>query len=356
MRLTEPHRGKRTRRGLALVAAPALVVGLVWPAPSSTATESESRDSQAAKSARASAPYASQAVNTDNGRMASLREYWTPKRMANAVPADRITRQALKNQTAASRTVPEPGKPSTLANSVAPSTPDGAANQRRIRKSKTIGKVFFKTRKGVDMVCSGAAINSKRKNMVMTAGHCVNGGRGKAWHKRWIFVPGYGPGNKARHGIYPATRLVALKGWIKRSNFNYDVALALVKPGRGTKKRLVRKVGGYGLQTGKRVRRKLTAIGYSQLGYKGDKQKKCRRKTHRRPRTRQIAMRCRVLTPGASGGPWVKGHVRVKKGKRSFVNGVNSNINRRRNPTRIRSPYFGKDVRRMYRAYRTKKR
>ncbi|MDN5853078.1 MAG: hypothetical protein L0K86_09570 [Actinomycetia bacterium] len=356
MRLTEPRRGPRSRQALAIIAAPALIVGLATPTTASSASTSESSDNQTATPTKKSAPYLSKSVNSSNARMAKLRDYWTPERMANAVPADKLTRQALKRQTAASRTRPERVKPSTLANSVAPSgQQDGTTQRRRLRKSKTIGKVFFRTRKGVDMVCSGAAVNSRRKNMVMTAGHCVNGGRGKGWHKRWIFVPGYGPGRRARHGIYPATRLVALRGWIKRSNFNYDVAIALVKPGRGTNKKLVRKVGGYGLQTGRSYRRKLTAIGYSQLGYKGDKQKKCRRRTHRRPHTRQIAMRCRVLTPGASGGPWVKGRIRIKKRSHSYINGVNSNINRRRHPTRIRSPHFGRAVRKMYRAYRNKK-
>ena len=357
MRLSEPHRGRRTRRTLAAVTAPMLVVGLALPAASNSATPSESGETESATpSPERAVPYASKSVNNSNSRMASLREYWTPERMANAVPADRLTRQALKHQTAGSRVLPERVKPETLSDSVAPSGADSSARKKKIRKSKTIGKVFFKTRKGVDMVCSGAAVNSKRKNMVMTAGHCVNGGRGKGWHKRWIFVPGFGPNRKARNGIYPATTMVSLKGWIKRSNFNYDVAIALVKPGRGTKKKLVRKVGGYGLQTGRSYKRRMTAIGYSQLGYKGDKQKKCRRKTHRRPRSRQLAMKCRVLTPGASGGPWVKGRVRIKKRKHSHINGVNSNINRRRKPTRIRSPYFGRDVRKMYRAYRTKKR
>ncbi|HLR84717.1 MAG TPA: hypothetical protein VK059_07180 [Nocardioidaceae bacterium] len=354
MRLTEPRRG-RSRRALAIIAAPALIVGLATPMTASSATTSESNDNRTAVPTKKRTPYLSKAVNNSQSRMAGLRQYWTPERMANAVPADRLTRQALKHQTPASRARPEPVKPSTLAKPAAASGQNSAA-RRKLRKSKTIGKVFFRTARGVDMVCSGAAINSKRKNMVITAGHCLNGGRGKAWHRRWIFVPGYGPGRKARHGIYPATRLVALRGWIKRSNFNFDVGLALVKPGRGTKKRLVRKVGGYGLQTGKGFRRKVTAIGYSQVRFKGDKQKKCRRKTHRRPRTRQLAMRCRVLTPGASGGPWVKGRIRLKKGSRSFVNGVNSNINRPRRPTRIRSPYFGRAVRKMYRAYRTKAR
>ncbi|UPK74517.1 hypothetical protein MU582_19075 [Nocardioidaceae bacterium SCSIO 66511] len=356
MRLTQPTRGRRVRRVVAVAAAPALVAGLALPATMATASEStaEAGNDPARKTAEP-VPYASQTVNLAAARAQSAAEYWTPERMANAVPGDRITRQAAKHQPSASRTAPEPTRPQLVSKAALPSSPD--ARKKKVRKSKTIGKVFFKTRKGVNMVCSGAAINSKRKNMVMTAGHCVHGGRGKGWHKKWIFVPGYGPGNTAPNGVYGATTKVAMKGWIKRSNFNYDTALALVKPVKFTKKKLVKNVGGYGLQVGRSHKRRLAAVGYSQLGRKGDKQTSCRKRSHRAVHGKQIKLRCHNLTPGSSGGPWIKGKVRIGKKKRSALNGVVSNgVGKRKHPKFIRSPYFDRKVLKMYKAYRKKKR
>ncbi|MGH8879571.1 MAG: trypsin-like serine peptidase [Stackebrandtia sp.] len=346
MRLKLPPRGRRVQQALAVGAAPALVMGLALVAISNPANASHTDTQSNASPDRAKPAFVSKSVSDQTSRAARLREYWTPERMANAVPADRLTQGAVPTAAPSTDTM----KATTGSQPVQPTA--AASSARKVRKSKTIGKVFFKTRSGIDMVCSGAAVNSKAKNMVMTAGHCVHSGPGKGWHKNWIFVPGYGPGNTARNGIYPATRLVALRGWIKKENFNDDVALALVKPGRGTNTKLVRKVGGYGTQFGRSYRRTMTAIGYSQLGFKGDKQKHCRKMTHRRRGTGQIEMRCRVLTPGASGGPWVKGKVAAGKG---FVNGINSNVNKRRHPTVIRSSYFGKDVYRMYQSFRKTK-
>lgn len=348
MRLTLPPRGRRVQQVLAIGAAPALVAGLAFVATSNpaTAAHDSSEPSAADRSPRV---WSSDAGSADAASGAErLRAYWTPKRMANAVPADRIAARVARTQGRTTESASaQRMKPTAAAQPALPTAPAGA----KVLKSKTIGKVFFRSG-GKDMVCSGAAVNSKRKNMVMTAGHCVHGGPGRGWHKKWIFVPGYGPGHRAPNGIYPKTRLVALKGWIKRGNFNDDAAIALVRPGKGTRKKLVKKVGGFGAQFGRSRHRRLAAVGYSELGYRGDKQKSCRKRTHRLRKTGQIEMRCRVLTPGSSGGPWVKGKVRKGRG---YINGVNSNVNRRRHPTKMRSPYFGRDVFRMYKAFRNKR-
>ena len=334
-------------------AAPALVTGLALVATSNPATASPGTTEPTASADRIAERLGDQIVTytpkqSATSRTQSLAAYWTAERMANAIPADRVARQSMRGQDATAPAESDQMEPVTASEPVLPAAPAGA----KVRKSKTIGKVFFR-QGGKNMVCSGAAVNSKRKNMVMTAGHCVHGGRGKHWSKKWIFVPGYGPGNRAPNGIYPMTRFGALKGWTKHSNFNADVAIALVKPGRGTNKKLVKKVGGYGAQFGKSKHRRLAAIGYSQLGYKGDKQKHCRKRTHKLRGTKQIEMRCRVLTPGASGGPWVKG--KAAKGK-GYINGVNSNVNKRRHPTKIRSAYFGRKIFRLYKAFRNVKR
>lgn len=349
MRLTLPPRGRRVQQALAIGAAPALVLGLALVATPNSANASSTATERNAAPEKSKPVYMSKSVKPQQSRTARLREYWTPKRMANAIPADRLTRHAITTMTPQEAARDRAMKPVTESQPVLPTGADG--NARKVRKSRTIGKVFFKTHAGVSMVCSGSAVNSKAKNMVMTAGHCVNGGKGKGWHKKWIFVPGWGKSHKAKRGIYPATRLVALRGWIKHSNFNDDVALALVKPGRGTNKKLVKKVGGYGAQFGRSHHRRLAAIGYSVVGFSGDKQKHCRKWTHRRFGG-SIEMRCRVLTGGASGGPWIKGKAANGKG---YINGVNSNVNKTHHPTVIRSSYFASDVRHMYRAFRKKK-
>ena len=341
MRLTLPPRGRRAQRTLAVSAAPALVLGLALTAPAHSATASPAPTPSASPD-HDRPVYLSHPLDNRASARTTTGTYWTPERMAHAVPADRLTRDAITHASPGDR------MPATTA--ARPAAPAPAGGAAKTHKSQTIGKVFFTTEGGVDMVCSGSAVNSKAKNMVMTAGHCVNGGKGKSWYHRWIFVPGYGPGNRTPNGLYRAKRLISLAGWVKHSNLNDDVGIALVKPVRGTKKKLVKNVGGYGVQFGRSGHRKLAAIGYSQVNYKGDKQKNCRKWTHRRKHDKfQLVMRCHVLTGGASGGPWVKG--KAIKGQ-GLVNGVNSTNNDLHHPTKIRTPYFGRDVFRMYNAFR----
>ena len=58
----------------------------------------------------------------------------------------------------------------------------------------TTGKVFF-TLGGVNYVCSGAATSSTNRDVVTTAGHCVNEGPG-AFATNWAFVPAYNNGSR----------------------------------------------------------------------------------------------------------------------------------------------------------------
>ena len=94
--------------------------------------------------------------------------------------------------------------------------------------SPTNGKVFFRNQQdGRDYVCSGSAVNSASKRLVITAGHCVHGGPGETWHANWVFVPGYdhGPGPEA---TFAAASFRAFDEWITHGasgrGFSSDVA------------------------------------------------------------------------------------------------------------------------------------
>ncbi len=95
-----------------------------------------------------------------------------------------------------------------------------------------IGKVFVRSKSGgVVFTCSGSAINNAGKNMVLTAGHCVYGG-GNFYigaNYNWFFVPGYQNGN-APYGQWQAKTIATNNAWINKSNFNFDVGIALMFP------------------------------------------------------------------------------------------------------------------------------
>ncbi|MEV4243674.1 hypothetical protein AB0J63_09720 [Streptosporangium canum] len=92
------------------------------------------------------------------------------------------------------------GKPGTVA-------PIGeekktAAKIKNINLPKTIGKVFFVDADKNLKWCSGTSIQSKYRNLVSTAGHCVyDEGKNASVADNWVFVPAYYQG-KTPYGIF----------------------------------------------------------------------------------------------------------------------------------------------------------
>ncbi|HXT94053.1 MAG TPA: serine protease [Trebonia sp.] len=95
-----------------------------------------------------------------------------------------------------------------------------------------VGKVFF-TLNDVDYVCSGALVGGARPDVVLTAAHCVTGGRGPngttAWATNWMFIPGYSDG-QAPYGEYTARRFFATSDWSGPTGGHeqYDVAFVQI--------------------------------------------------------------------------------------------------------------------------------
>ncbi|MFD1936190.1 trypsin-like serine peptidase [Nonomuraea mangrovi] len=92
---------------------------------------------------------------------------------------------------------PDDGKPGVVA-------PIGAATTggkvKNVNLPKTIGKVFFVDSKGDYRWCSATSVQSRHRNLVATAGHCVYE-RGRDVFAKWVFVPGYYQG-KAPFGVF----------------------------------------------------------------------------------------------------------------------------------------------------------
>ncbi|MHC5906327.1 trypsin-like serine peptidase [Streptomyces sp. S6] len=276
-------------------------------------------------------------------------EYWTPERMAAAVPPkavgdskvpDSVVEEAIGGATTGSE--PVAGKRVETA----PGAP-----KLKVTATQVVGKVFFRGSDGIDYVCSGSAVNSTNKNMVFTAGHCVHGGPGQGWASNWQFVPYYNYGNRP-YGTWWAETLVAFNGWVNSGNFGYDVGIVITSPNSSGE--LVNAVGGLGIQWNYPKDRFMVAMGYPASGaFDGQWQYFCSATTSQRSSSiaDQIKMPCN-MTGGSSGGPWLFGKDDNVYWS-GYVNGVNSNTERRDNPTEMRSPYFATWVGDAFNTYST---
>ncbi|MDI3329572.1 MAG: hypothetical protein QJR09_02405 [Micrococcus sp.] len=248
----------------------------------------------------------------------SVADYWTAERMESAIPADEPgrdhTEQGLGTLSSAS---PDQSGPPTVVAEPVPAADAPAADAPVSPQaypvedySPTNGKVFFRNLSdGRDYVCSGSAINSATKRLVVTAGHCVHGGPGGTWHANWVFAPGYdhGPGPEA---TFPAASFRAFDEWITYGasgrGFNSDVAFVTTEVNESGET-VVDAVGGHGLTTGGSPGFAATVFGYPVNLDAGERMWSCVGTTD----TQQIGS---YLFPsisgcgfggGSSGGPWL---------------------------------------------------
>ena len=115
--------------------------------------------------------------------------YWTPERVAHAVPRE-VSPKGLH--------VPQAGKPPGPGGGGGSGTTGGTTGAAWTGSGKvklTTGKVLF-TMAGVDYVCSGSVAldASSSTSLVLTAGHCVYDETNRAFATNWMFVPDYEDG------------------------------------------------------------------------------------------------------------------------------------------------------------------
>lgn len=266
-------------------------------------------------------PAAAASASDARAQVARIARYWTPERMRSTPPLDG-GREA---------------DPFAIASfvSVADATvPPFSFNGRIfIRQGKKRG------------YCSGTAINSSTRQLVITAGHCVNSGpegpRGQSvWSRYLEFVPSYDDG-KAPFGTFIAHRgsVYAPREWVKWSNPDYDMGAFLV--GRNAQGlNVADAVGGGATIAFDKTRRQL----FQTFGYPGSVRQlqECNSPyrgddhlTYALPGPPTLSIRCHWL-PGASGGGWL-----IEGG--TVINGLTSYGHEQRY-SRTFGPYFSSET------------
>jgi hypothetical protein len=222
---------------------------------------------------------------------AAVQRYWTPQRMRDARPAERVMSGTFAPQRAQSSAL--------------------AANAQQVpppytsQPTSTNGKVFF-TMGGLDYVCSGTALLSGNKSVVWTAGHCVNDGAG-TFHTNWEFVPAYVDGT-APYGVWTARTLLTTNQWATSEDFSYDNGAAVVNTSGG--RALTDVVGGVGATFNYPRQQTYVSHGYPAAPpFNGERLWTCTSPlqyddTSGNPPT--MGIDC-DMTGGSSGGGWIVG-------------------------------------------------
>ncbi len=299
------------RAGIAGIAAlAALLLGALGAAPGSASAAGPQVTSASAATTRAAA--------------AKVAGYWTSARMHAARVADQPSPASASSGRAARGATQQVGT----------SKPSGGS-LTAASVTATTGKVFF-TLGGTDYVCSGAATSSSNRDVVTTAGHCVNEGPG-AFATNWAFVPAYNNGSRP-YGTWTARTLVTTSAWANSGDINYDGGFAVMNTLNG--QHLTDVVGGQGIAFNLARGLSYTAYGYPAAPpFNGETLKSCSGTAQDDVYggTQSQSIPCN-MTGGSSGGPWITG---------SSINSVNS-FGYSSVPNRMFGPYFGSTIQSAY--------
>jgi hypothetical protein len=231
---------------------------------------------------------------------ARVARYWTPARMRSARPLDLVAGHG-----GSARLHAGAAEPAASASFIGIKTPE-------VPPYSVEGRVFLRRGK-LEGFCSGTAINSPTRQLVLTAGHCVNSGReeGKAsiYSNFLEFVPAY-TGGIAPFGAFVARRntIRAPRQWVKQGNPDFDMGAFLTLP-NSEGVNVADAVGG-GATIVTDLTRHQT---FQTFGYPGESRymQGCTSPylgddllSNSLPGPPTMAIRCR-WAPGASGGGWL---------------------------------------------------
>ncbi len=225
---------------------------------------------------------------------AAVARFWTPTRMRRARPLDEIGRGPA-------------GPGSELASASFASVPDTSQPP-----FTAVGRVFVKVGRFLGF-CSGTAINSEGRRLVLTAGHCLYsilpGHRVPTFARKFEFVPDYTNG-EAPFGEFVGRKVYLPPPWLRSINENFDMAAVITEPNAAGLNVADAVGGGLPIATDRARDQE-----YQVLGYPGGPERKSMqecdarfsgddRLTYPLGGPPSLGVAC-FMGEGASGGPWL---------------------------------------------------
>lgn len=202
--------------------------------------------------------------------------------------------------------------------------------------TRTNGKVIASGPGLGEYSCSGTAINTPSRSILLTAGHCVVELGAQA--RKIAFIPAYDHGHRPFR-TFKAEAVFVMPQWRRHENPGFDLAAVRVRP--NALGRLTDVVGGRGYATDRWRRAKFQIFGYPAARAGGEEMRVCRahglgtdRLTNFLFGPPTMPASC-DMAAGASGGGWLFNG--------EYVAGVTSYAYQGR-PTQLFSPYFGPEI------------
>ena len=188
--------------------------------------------------------------------------------------------------------------------------------------------------------CTASVVASPGRDLLITAAHCINGGKGGGYRQDIVFIPGYRDG-QAPSGIWTPARLVVAPQWMNSSDPDFDVGFVVLKPDDGKNVEDVLGADHLGVDPGYRNQVRVTGYPAS-----ADAPITCTGWTSRQSPS-QLRFECDGFTGGTSGSPWVT-DVGPQTGTGTIVGVIGGYQEGGSTAAISYSPYLGEQVEQLY--------
>lgn len=177
-------------------------------------------------------------------------------------------------------------------------TPTARTRRASLQTSK-VGAIFS-TGSGGNHFCTASVVASPKRDLLITAAHCISAGKNGGYQKNIVFIPGYRNGT-APHGVWTPRQLFVAPQWVSSSDPDYDVGFVVLNSRGGQNIQDV--LGANRLNFNPGYRTLVRVTGYPNSA---DAPVACRNWTAEQSPT-QLRFDCAGLYDGTSGSPFVAG-------------------------------------------------
>ncbi|GAA4606152.1 hypothetical protein GCM10023195_21850 [Actinoallomurus liliacearum] len=204
--------------------------------------------------------------------------YWTVSRMAAATP------------------------PEVRSGHHAPGPPAGIPRARPGGGSRVVGALFYRNGRG-DHYCTASVVHTPKKDLILTAAHCLYDPGDRAYATHIAFVPAYRTARPHPYGVWPVRRTWLDSRWTSHGDRDLDFGFAAL--GRVGGRHIVDVVGSNRLLVGQGFTNRVTVIGYPVKAHNpADRPIWCANRTFKLSR-HQVGFDCKGFYGGTSGSPWI---------------------------------------------------
>lgn len=146
--------------------------------------------------------------------------------------------------------------------------------------------------------CTASVVASPGHDLLMTAAHCIHGGKGHDYNTDVVFIPGYQDGTTP-YGVWTPRKLLVAQQWASSSDPDFDVGFVVLQPLDGKNIEEVLGANQIGFDAG--FEHLVRVTGYPASA---DAPVTCINRTSQQS-ARQVKFECGGFFGGTSGSPWL---------------------------------------------------